>query len=612
MLTGAQVAGIIKSHRSQMQKAKVAWDKYRSWFGSDFYGSEQERPQGADNDLDTPPSTFETNYPYSWIDTMTANVCPLNPQLTVSPRRRELADMAEAREALINDTLHRMKTHERLWTMATHASVYQRGFIKVVWDERRNRPKTRNIDPRFVFFDLTAEDWDDLRYIIEVTVVTKQDFDMRLRKRRSGDGAAKKGWYDPKVAEKAVFSGYPDWLKDKTKRRSLLNEASRDVFQWVTIYEVYDFTDDEGHFYHFLEDSEVPLFEGDLPYRFVKNPFRMLTFNENLHDIGGLSDVKLIESAQEQLNELDTLELNHAKASIPAIVFNETAVDNPGELLEAYRTSGQPGTFIGMRLRADQHIGNVMMPTPTASLSPSFQNMKDRAIDTITFTLGIPLYSRGQVGGTDIATEVALADTATRTRNGRRQKSVYDVVEWLGESVIGLYEEFLSNTAVLYVRLTGKKEILQVSRQAMGLNDLKASLNESPLEYDYEAVPYSSVENSRLVQLRNIQSSWNALMWGVEVGMVDPELLMGRLLDLLMISNVVMKPDDQRKLEAQMKAAQAAAPGAAPNASIDRIETGALPPGQEPAAYPTLGGGPGQGTAAPTPIVRGSSAIPEV
>ena len=47
------------------------------------------------------------------------------------------------------------------------------------------------------------------------------------------------------------------------------------------------------------------------------------------------------------------------------------------------------------------------------------------------------------MGQTDVATEAALAGTAVRTRNARRQKVVYHAVEWVAEAIIRLYIKYL-------------------------------------------------------------------------------------------------------------------------------------------------------------------------
>ena len=123
------------------------------------------------------------------------------------------------------------------------------------------------------------------------------------------------------VASKAKFGAFPKWLKDSEKTSAADAEKIRETFEWITIYEVYDFTADR--YYHMLEDQEDPLFEGDLPYVFVRNPFKMLTFNDNLSDIGGMADSQLVERQQRRLNELETLYAYKEKMPLRSPISSE-------------------------------------------------------------------------------------------------------------------------------------------------------------------------------------------------------------------------------------------------------------------------------------------------
>lgn len=593
-----QKKAIIETHKKHMQKQVQTWNRFRRWYQSKYWGSGEELPQGAIQEEEGPEEvSFETNYPFAFVDTMIANVCPLYPKVTVNPRRPELREEAKVREALVNEIFRQNKTHLRLWKMTTHASVYQRGVLKVVWDQRRKRPKFRNIDPRRFFFDLSAEEWDEARYVVEVTTITKDEF-VRL---------VKKGVYRNVKLEDVTFGSYPKWLRDGKNDATMIQKGAQDVFKWITIYEFYDLTPGGG-FCHLADGMEKPLFEGDLPYAFLPNPFSLLTLNDNLEDLGGLSDVQLIAPLQEQLNETDTLELMHARASIPVAMINDNALDQPDKFDDAWRNGSQPGSYIHVAVREPYSVADALRWSQVPSMVPGFTAMRERATQTIEFILGIPQYSRGVVGTSDVATEVALADTATRTRNGRRQKLVYDVVSWLAEAVVALFEEFMADNETLNIRLVGRQETVRVDRDAAGFQELKAELGESPLDYDYEAVPYSSAENNRLVQLRNLRENWEPLMLGVQAGTVDQTALMDKLLELLMMADIAADPT-QAPPQAPMP--QGAVPAPPPTGGEDTIASGALPPGIEPPLPPADGGGAGSGMGAPTEVIRGTQAFPQ-
>ena len=601
-LTYKQKKAIIATHKKHMQKQVQTWNRYRRWYQSKFWGGEgEDLPQGAIREEEGPEDvSFETNYPYAFVDTMIANICPLYPRVTVNARRDELRGEAKVREALINETFRKNRTHQRLWKLTTHASVYQRGVLKVVWDQRRKRPKFRNIDPRRFFFDMSAEEWDEARYVVEVTTMTKDEF-ARM---------AKQGVYKNVKMEDVTFGSYPQWLRDHKQDASLIQKGAQDVFKWITIYEFYDLTPGGG-FCHIVDSMEEPLFSDALPYAFVPNPFILLTLNDNLEDLGGMSDVQLIAPLQEQLNETDTLELMHARASIPIAMINDNALDQPDKFDDAWRNGSQPGSYVHVAVREPYSVMDALRWSQVPSMVPGFTAMRERATQTIEFILGIPQYSRGVVGTSDVATEVALADTATRTRNGRRQKQVYDVLSWLAEATVGLYEEFMPDNETLHIRLVGRQQTVTVDRDAAGFQELKAELGETPLDYDYEAVPYSSAENNRLVQLRNLRENWNALMLGVQTGTVDQTALMDKLLELLMMADIAA---DQSQAQAPMMPPGAFVPPGgepAPTGGEDTIASGALPPGTEPVMPAADGGGAGAGFGAPTPVVRGEQGFPQ-
>jgi len=593
VLNKKQIRGIIDTHRTKAANDRRDWDRWRSWYLSEYWGSSEQMPTGAMSVGEDEDVNFQTNYPYAYVDTMIANVCPQNPQVTVMARQEELMPYGRFREALINDSYKRNALHQLLWKMATNTAICGRGFLKTVWNFQKKTAEIFEIDPRFVFFDMSASRWEDIRYLVEVTVLTQAEFQART-KRQGRKGAS----YNPKAAKKANFGGYPSWLKDNSRNENYVNAASTDVYKWVTVYEVYDFTGN-GRYYHMLDNIEEPLFEGDLPYRYVRNPFSYLTFNENMKDLGGLSDVKLIQSLQERLNEIDTLELWHAQSSNPVMMVNTALVDNPEDIMTGLQDANQPGSMISIQGKANAPLRDLIGMTPTPTLSPSYDLMRNRCNQVIEFILGIPQYSRGVVGVADIATEVALADSATRTRNGRRIKEIEDVVTGVAHQVIGLYEEFLDVETTLPLRLTGSQEVMEASRIELSFKDARDP-NELPMDYDYIAVPYSPTENNRLMQLQKLQQYLPILL---QSPAVDQQKLVMKLLDLLQLSDIIAPPQPpappgmppgMEPMPPGMPPEGAAPPlPAAPPAGADVLGTGALPPGMEapPAALPA--GGPG-------------------
>tara|TARA_R100000808_G_scaffold13372_1_gene32492 strand:- start:1977 stop:3803 length:1827 start_codon:yes stop_codon:yes gene_type:complete len=548
-LTGKQVRDLINVHKTRTSGERAKWDRYLRYYRSEFWGENADM-KDIYSDAEV---AMETNYPYSFVDSMVSSIVPPNPQVTVVARNSEKKEFARYREALVNDTLKRERASTLLWRLATYVSVYGRGFLKGVWRFSRQRTEYRVIDPRFVFFDLSAERWEDIRYLVEVTTLTRDEFKRRAKAPLDPNKPRGKRRYNADQVKRANFGHYPAWLKPALKKS---RDISSEAFDWITVYEVYDFTGKK--YYHYLEDETEPLFKDDLPYRFVENPYRLLTFNDNMQSLEGISDVQLIDRQQQMLNELDTLELRHAQSSIPVTLFQAGLVDNPGAFIKDLLDATSPGDAVALHAKPGIGINEIIANTPTTQLSPSFETMRERITKTIEFTLGLPQFQRGVVGVADVATEVALAETAVRTRNGRRLQALQDVIEWMCRTTVGLYEEFLPSESDLPIRLTGRREALVVNRQSMNArNPLQAEDPYSqphPMDYDYDVVPYSPTENSRTIQLRNLAQVLDLLSSSVDV---DKRRLVSAVIDLLNLDpDLLISEEEKAVIEQQIQAQQ--------------------------------------------------------
>lgn len=586
-----EVVAIVSAHIRAGERERKLWDRWHSWYLSEFWDAEfNPGPSGSVLSVTGEPEsevTLETNFPYAFIDTMIANVCPTNPMITLTGRQQDLHDVARARENLVNDTLRRDKMHAKSWDMATYAGICGRAFSKTVWSKERRRPITRVIPPRNVFYDHTC-DYEDAAYIFEAVPMRKRDF---LKRVKSGE-------YNKEAADMAKPGRLPSWLVDQARGGEIINkDAPRDAFDWVVVIEFYNLAD--GELFVLLEDSEIPLAYSERPpFLFVKNPFSMLIFNKNLRDNSGISDVKLIARIQERLNEIDTLELMFAHSTIPVTMMDEAAVDDPEGAVDQFAKCSKPGDIVRVKVTQGKNISDVFTWTQSPGLAPSHEKMRDRCTSLCEFILGIPNYARGVVGQADVATELALADTATRTRNGRRIRCIEDWVVDVARKSLGLWREFLDSDTEMLVRDRNTFGSTPVDRPTLGFGTLDADEGGAKLDnvyiwedsvqfedewfYDFEAVPYSPTENHKLVQLQKLQQFIEVLH---NNPMIDQLGLYRKLTELIGMSEIVNPSGGAQ--------AMPGAPGAAPaqdqaggmptGTSADNIATGALPAGEDAA-----------------------------
>jgi hypothetical protein len=543
---------------------------------------------------------------------MIASIVPPNPQITCNARKATMEEPAKYREALVNDCLRRSKADLVLWKLATHASVYPRGVLKAVWNKRLRRPDFIVVDPRNFFFDLTAARYEDVRYVIEAFPLTEAEFNSRIYDERRNPT----GQYDANIAKKVHFGSYPAWLKDPNSGRAELDDKLRKVFKWTVVFEVFDFTTPKGRYYHFLLGQKEPLFQGDLPYIFLPNPYGLLTFNDNLEDAGGLADAKLVKGPVERLDELRTLKLRFAQATIPITMLNESEVDDPEATADQLSHATSPGDMVRIKVKNGRSVSDVIGQTPTAVLSPAFDQMDQTLDNEILYRLGMPQYSRGVAGTSQVATELALVDAALRTRQGRRSELVNHVINFMAKAVVGLYEEYMTGEDSLPIRL-GPGNFLEIARQHLAARnpvDAEAALEaggviEEPLDIDYEVVPYSPVENSKTAQLQKMEKFLKVFLGNP---MVNQAKFLGRLAELLDIGEGLVMSEQEIAAKQAAAAGPPPGPGAGPSAGAP-VEAGATstmaalrggelpsavpaPPGITTGARPGMAGGAGFST----------------
>lgn len=589
-----KIIEVIRAHLDMAKKDAPMWDEMRA-----MYRCEQQK--GAKEDG---PAT-ETGALFAYFDSMVSSICPPNPQVTAIPMRRALRDPARYREAMINDSLTRTQAARTLWRAAGHAGLYGHGVLKGVWNFTKKRPDFLAIDPRCFFYDETAARWQDVQYYCEMSMLSKAELGERMKI----DPETDQSIYDPNIARTAQFGSFPEWLKSESTGRAELSNKIRDAFEWTQVFEFWDFTSKPPRYYHFLLDKEQPLLDDDLPYVFVRDQFHLLTFNDDLVSPGGLSDALIVRDPIKALDELRTLKLRFVQATIPFNMVDATAFDSIDEEKDKLAKATGPWDLVDLKMKQGRSMADSMSPSPTPSLSPAFDSMSKDLTEEILFRLGMPQYARGMTGQAEVATELALADAALRTRQGRRAENVDEAVLFMAKSIIGLYEEFLPADSTLPVRLGGS-EFEEIARRHFQARDPKEALQliqqglepEEPLEIDYKVVPYSPVENSKVAQLKKIQEFGEVLFNNPKI---NQEKLLEKLVDLIELGDDLVIAEEPQAPEAP-GAAPSPVPGA-PSPTGQPIQTefqaaeggGDLarsvpgPEGLEFGAAPGMAGGPG-------------------
>lgn len=549
---------VLEAHKTKGKQERTEWGELAKMFRGGNAALQSEATNGlVEDDAVTVPSS----YAYAFADSLASNVVPTNPAVTINANRQNLDMAARFRTELSNLILRKEKAGEKLWAMTTRTAIWGRCWMKVAWSRAADRPTFRVVDPHYIWADLDADCQEDMQYVIEVVTLTREQFQARVKTK----GQEKVQFYSNRLADKVKFGKYPDWVEPEStqtgKTAGVAEDIHRQFSEYCVIFEVYDFRTNK--FYHYADGVAEPLFEGELPYTYVKNPFHLLVFNDNLADLGGMADASLIKQQVKRLEELDSLEMLHIKTSIPSLVLHEGLVEDIEALMDAIEQADGPGLVIPLAAQQGVGINQVMGQTPTVQLPIEWARARATCEENIQFTVGLPSYMRGAVGQADIATELALTDTATRTRNARRQKVIYNVIEWMSKSIVGLYHQFMTPDSELPLRIADNLDEQQVTASMLSFTE-----GDDPWSWDYTAHPYTAAEQNEIVKLKQLEVYLPVLAGNPNV---DQRKLIGHLLDLLHVPDLLAEP--------QAAAPPGAMPGAPPPPGAAGPEAAAgLPP----------------------------------
>jgi hypothetical protein len=149
--------------------------------------------------------------------------------------------------------------------------------------------------------------------------------------------------------------------------------------------------------------------------------------------------------------------------------------------------------------------------------------IRQRVLQAIEFVLGLPQYARGVVGATDVATEAALADTALRTRMGKRIQVVNDTVEDMCFNIVALYKEFLKDGKGVVVDADRAEEAATLGREQLGFD-------RDDFFQKYESIAHSPLNNNSQYKLQQLQAFFPMLAGNPNV---KQDIIIQELLTLL-------------------------------------------------------------------------------
>jgi len=470
-----KLAELIKRHKSFYNATeKRNWDKARRYYNGHF----TVRSLVQDTTL------FETslNMVFAIAETGIAALLGSNPRIAATPRTKKSIDQAPLVADLVNYIWDENNIRHEAALTLTDATLVGRGVFKTTWDATGDVPTTIATDPSTVFFDLAARRPCDIRYWLQVTVLSEPEF-----KRRVKD----KLYTVPSDAD-VKPTAYPTWLLPSAMdNKEPSQKELRGLEKWYEIWEYYD--EDNNRVQHYLPNGDVVLMDEELEYV----PFSLWNMNQNGVDCRGLSEVQLILPQQEDINDCLSQMKLITLLSIPKILFDAGAID--GEQI-ADLVQAATGSFVGVNPTKNvggRTLGDLFFEAPMSDIPQNLAAFEEKLEKIVAVVSALAESARGQVTGARTATEMALIDAQSRTRLGAREGHLAAALEDAAEKSIFLASRYMKKPKLV--------EVTAGDWQEIGLKDIR------DIEVKFQLSLYNPTKNNPMVMAEMFNASYPVL-----------------------------------------------------------------------------------------------------
>ena len=538
---------------------KRSFDKARRFYRGDFFAL-------SDSNIETSGRNFlcSKNMIYAIADTAISALLGPHPSVAAVGRTPNSQDAAVDVTGLMDYFFVSNRFRKTAATALIDAVLCKRGIFKTGWDDKRDMPVVRSINPSQVFFDLTVRDTDDIRYWLEATVISFEEFKRRMES----------GQYDKSKLRDVNPDRYPKWLLDPNQQSS--TNSLRDAFEWITIWEYYD--REQGIMQHYVKQADAVVFEQKIDYI----PYSMFTLNQSGVDCLGLSEVQLVLNQQETINDLLTHMKHITYLMIPRILFDSGRITEE-DLNKAVEAAA--GSFVGIAPQNSEALRSLAtlfyeMPMPDNPMG--VKEFIARQEDDAAFISALAEAARGQVTGARTATEMAIIDAQMRTRLATREGHLNDAIEDVAKKSFYLCKKYMRETKM--VRVAGSRKWADLDHKSI-----------RDVNVDFQMVSYNPIRQNPSVIAEMMLQILPFLAENPNVSMreLTEEVVRGLGLPqrIMMPEEDVMMAEQEEAMMMQQAALGGAAAGgpaleAAQAQGMPMGAEGGMPPGAAPEMLP--------------------------
>lgn len=408
-----RIKGLIEAHKNYYDAhEKRSFDKARALYRGKHFNSTNIEDRFLCSE----------NMVFSVAESAISSMLGPNPRVAARAKTPASEEIAPSVTAFNDWCFRHTRMRKRAALALVDATLCNRGAFKTTWSSDDDAPVVRAVDPSMLFFDLSVRDSEDIRYWMECTVLSMEQFKARV------DSGKYKGAGD------ITADTYPAWAVGPDA--DVNDKKVRDATQWVELWEIYDV--EASKVYHFVPNGDRIVFEDELLYV----PYTVFSLNHNGIDLRGLSEVQLILPQQESINELLTFWNKVVHLTVPRILYDAGVVAE--EDLSA-AVSASVGAFVPIHLATDTPgaLGEAFYEAPTPTMPQQVLDFLSKQESITSFVSALAEAARGQVTGARTATELALIDAQLRTRLSNRVGNLAEALEDVASKCLWLSANFM-------------------------------------------------------------------------------------------------------------------------------------------------------------------------
>lgn len=357
---------------------------------------------------------------YSYIRTMVPRIYLRNPRVMVTPRRPEFVAHAIVVEAVDNWLLDELGLKQEMKLAILDALLFGYGVLKIGYDSQFGFIPEQAVEEDY---ETVTQEGEKSGSRVEYSVKVKPGMPWALRV-DPRDIVLPKDWNRredvPWIAHRVVrpLADIVEDIKYYEKARKELLRGVQDLDGEVR--ELWEIRDLKNRAIHVICDNQVLLSEDD-DLQIEGLPFVFIVFNEDPRSPYGISDMRVIDLQQKEMNDLRTLIQRHRRLSLLKILARRGAIDEDEaaklfqeEIPSIIWTEDEPGA-------AMQVVGHNIPPSLRAELEYVRSDMRE--------ALGYNVNVAGEfVPRTKTATEVLTVQQAVNLRTDERRDVVADAL----------------------------------------------------------------------------------------------------------------------------------------------------------------------------------------